>query len=296
MRAWSRVERKSDQCKGDKVKRVLITGTSGYIGSVLAGQLVQQPDKYEVSRLDLRNTLPDSEMFFGIDVVVNTVGIAHIRETTENRGFYFKINRDLAIQTAKAAKEAGVKQFIELSSVSVYGVTEGKITKQTEPKPTTAYGWSKLEADQALMLEKSSDFHVAILRPPMVYGKDCRGNYQKLRKFALTSPVFPNFPNERSMVFVGNLSEFVKRVIDSELEGLFFPQDAQYVSTADMVRRIALAHEKNIYLTRVFNPLIRLFPISVMTKVFGSLTLERTDVVDKFSLSEAIKMSEENQT
>ena len=159
-----------------------------------------------------------------------------------------------------------------LSSMSVYGKTAGIIKKDTIPEPNSNYGKSKLEADEVISAMSERDFLVAILRPPMIYGEGCKGNYQLLRKFALKSPVFPDIENRRSMVEIGVLCEFVKRVIDEESEGYFFPQNTEYVCTSRMVEDIAKANGKKIVFTKVFNPFIRIFKnVGIVSKVFGDL-------------------------
>lgn len=90
----------------------------------------------------------EPEMFRGYDVVFNAAGIAHRKETNENRSLYYEINRDLAVEIAKAAREASVQQFIHLSSMSVYGKVTGIIRKEDIPYPDSAYGESKLSADE----------------------------------------------------------------------------------------------------------------------------------------------------
>src|SRR5699024_8641137 len=100
------------------------------------------------------------------------------------------------------------------------------------------------------------------------------GNYQLLKKFALISPIFPDFENKRSMIYIDNLSEFIKKIIDNEKKGRFFPQNDEYMNTSEIVKMIAKSHGKNIKLTKILNPFINLFlimNISVINKVFGNL-------------------------
>lgn len=274
------------------MKKILITGANSYIGDSVKEYLLQEPYNYSVDIIDTIGFEPKPEDFQGYDVVFNVAGIAHIKETSENRNLYFKVNRDLAVNIAKAAKASGVKQFILLSSMSVYGKTTGYITKKSKELPTTAYGLSKAQADHAIAKLKDHNFLFACLRPPMVYGKGCKGNYQSLRSFALKSPVFPNYDNQRSMIYIGNLCEFVKKVIDEERQGLFFPQNIEYVNTSDMVREIAKEHDKRIKLTRAFNLGIKTIPVGIVKKVFGSLTYEKVDLVDKFDFYRSIKLTE----
>lgn len=275
------------------MKHVLITGANSYIGESVKQYLQQEPDKYEVNIIDTMNWTPALSDFAGIDVVFNVAGIAHIKETAENRHLYYDVNRDLVIRIAQTAKEAGVKQFILLSTMSVYGLTVGHITKDTPVNPVNAYGKSKAEADKQIEKLADDNFKFACLRPPMVYGKGCKGNYQSLRSFALKSPLFPDFTNQRSMIYIGNLCEFVKETIDHENGGLFFPQNAEYTNTSDMVKAIAIVHGKKICMTKIFNWMIKIVPVNTVKKVFGNLTYERVDMVDKIRLEDSIMATEE---
>ena len=274
------------------MRHILIAGAGSYIGESFKEFLGQWPDEYEVTTLATKGLEPKPEMFEDIDAIFCVAGIAHIKETNENRHLYFDVNRDLVVRIAKAAKTAGVKQFILLSSMSVYGLEVGRITKDMEPKPITAYGESKLQADEEIKKLEDKNFIFSCLRPPMVYGKNCTGNYQALRKFALQSPIFPNYKNQRSMIYIGNLCEFVKGCIEEKKSGLFFPQNTEYTNTSEMVKSIAEAHGKKIRLTRVFNWVIKIAPMDVVKKVFGDLVYESVDTVGKYGLRESIKLTE----
>lgn len=270
------------------MKRVLITGKDSYIGTSVEKWLIKEPDKYMVDTVDMRDGSWKEKDFSGYDVVFHVAGIAHVKETKENRDLYYKINRDLAYETAKKAKEDGVRQFVFLSSMSVYGVENGVIDKSTPLKPSSAYGKSKFEAEE--FIEKLGDklFRLAVLRPPMIYGKGCKGNYPRLAKLALKTPIFPNVDNKRSMIYIDNLSEFVKRLIDDCSGGLFFPQNKEYVNTSEMVRLIAEANGKNMYFTKAFNWALKFVPGDIVDKAFGSLMYKKNeDLVDlvKFETS-----------
>ena len=177
--------------------------------------------------------------------------------------------------------------------MSVYGKKVGTISKADKPKPINAYGKSKFQADIVIKKMAEDSFRFTCLRPPMVYGKGCRGNYQSLRSFALKFPVFPLYNNSRSMIYIGNLCEFVKKCIDEEKSGLFFPQNDSYVNTSEMVRQIAECHGKKILFTKVFNFGIKIVPFGFVKKVFGNLTYERSDTVNKYNFIESIKATEE---
>lgn len=278
--------------KKKEQKQILITGANSYIGESVRDYLMTSPDLYDVQIRDTMGWEPTASDFKGFDVVFNVAGIAHIRETKENRHLYYEINRDLAVKIAAAAKEAGVKQYILLSTMSVYGMITGHITKTTPTNPVNAYGKSKAEADEAIERLADEDFKFACLRSPMVYGKGCKGNYQRLRKFALESFIFPKIENQRSMIYIGNLCEFVKCCIDLERSGLFFPQNAEYTNTSQMVEVIAECHGKKIRLTKAFNWAIRIVPVNTVKKVFGNLTYEKVDPVSKYGFTESVEFSE----
>lgn len=281
-------------------KHILITGANSYIGDSVKVYLERCNEELgsDYYIVDVKDTLgwePHASDFEDVDVVFNVAGIAHRKETDENRHLYYEVNRDLVVKIAKASKQAGVKQFVLLSSMSVYGVTTGHITKSTEPAPTTAYGMSKLEADEEIHMLEDETFKVVYLRPPMVYGKGCKGNYQTLRSFALKSPIFPNYKNSRSMIYIGNLCEFVKRIIDTESSGLFFPQNKNYVNTSEMVRLVALDNGKKINEVGIFNPALKVATkaIRIVSKVFGNLTYENVDKISKYGFEESIWLTEE---
>ena len=271
------------------MKHILITGANSYIGDNVRDYLLREPEKYDVSVKDTINWKPTPSDFKDIDVVFNVAGIAHIKETKQNRHLYYEINRDLVVEIAKTAKLAGVRHFIALSSMSVYGLLEGYITKETPVNPKSAYGKSKAEADEEIKKLEDDVFRFACLRPPMVYGKGCKGNYQKLRNFVLKSPVFPDYKNQRSMIYIGNLCEFVKEVIDEDKHGLFFPQNSEYVCTSEMAKLIAEVHGKKLLMTRVFNYFIAYMHIKIFKKVFGNLSYERADLISRYNFVESLK-------
>lgn len=256
------------------MKKILITGKNSYIGTSLERWLIKESDKYTVDTLDMKNVSWKEHDFGKYDVVFHVAGVAHIRETEKNQKLYYKINRNLAYETAKKAKRKGVRQFIFLSSMSVYGIETGAIKKDTPSNPKTSYGKSKLEAEKLISVLHDDTFAVSILRPPIVYGRDCKGNYPRLAKLPLKIPILPDIDNKRSMIYIDNLSEFVKQLIDNRSSGLFFPQNAEYVNIGEMVRLIAEAHGKKIWTTKLFNPLLRLLNGSIVNKVFGDLVYE----------------------
>ena len=188
------------------------------------------------------------------------------------------MNHRLTVEAAEKAKREGVGQFLFLSSESVYGLHApvGKvvtITRETPLHPVDNYGLSKAKAEEDLAALRDETFKVVILRPPMIYGKNCKGNYQTLAKLAKKLPVFPLVENQRSMLYIDNLCEFIRLLVEDGADGLFCPQNAEYVSTSDMVNRIAHANGRNILMVRGVDWALKLLrPMTGMVdKAFGSL-------------------------
>ncbi|WP_017470984.1 NAD-dependent epimerase/dehydratase family protein [Amphibacillus jilinensis] len=261
------------------MKRILITGKNSYIGTSLTKWLAQYPDQYKIDSLDMRDDKWKEADFSPYDVVFHVAGIAHVSRDPKLQDLYYKVNRDLTIETAKKAKAEGVKQFIFMSSIIVYGDSSKEmqvITRETKPNPSNFYGDSKLQAEEGIMPISDEQFKVMILRPPMIYGKGSKGNYPKLANVARKLPFFPDIDNQRSMLHIDNLTEFLRLMIDYQESGLFFPQNKEYVKTSEMVRLIAETHGKNMKLTKIFNPLIKPFinKVGTLNKVFGSLVYE----------------------
>ena len=221
------------------MKKILITGANSYIGTSFEKYMAQWPDQYQVDTVDMIDGTWREKSFLGYDAVFHVAGIAHQKETEENRDLYYRINRDLAVDVARKALQEGVSHFIFMSSMSVYGLDKGVITPDTVPAPNTNYGISKLEAEQNLETLAGGAFQVAIIRPPMVYGKNCRGNFQLMLKLVKKSPVFPVVGNKRSMISIRNLCAFVRLVIDRQEAGVFCPQNREYVNTTHMARLMA---------------------------------------------------------
>ena len=259
------------------MKHILITGADSYIGNSLIAHLCEQP--YTVTTLDVRDAEWVNFSFAGFDAVLHVAAIVHQKERPEMEALYFQVNRDLAVQIARKAKAEGIGQFIFMSSMSVYGMDTGVITLDTVPAPTSFYGKSKLAAEEHITKLADGEFRVCILRPPMVYGPGCRGNFQTVVKLVRKLPVFPELRNQRSMIHIDNLCEFLKLCIDEGESGLFFPQNREYMQTSDMARTIAQALGKRVWFSRLAGLAVRLtIPfLSLTKKAFGSLIYRDTE-------------------
>ncbi|NUU59628.1 NAD-dependent epimerase/dehydratase family protein [Paenibacillus agri] len=264
-------------------RKILITGRGSYVGTSFITWLQQWPDQYEVTELSVRGEDWKGHDFSKYDAVLHVAGIAHVSTDPKMEQQYYKVNRDLAIEVAEKAKKEDVKQFIFTSSIIVYGDSshinkKRVIDRSTIPQPSNFYGNSKLQAEEGITLLESDDFKVVIIRPPMIYGKGSKGNYPRLASFARKLPVFPDIENERSMLHIDNLCEFIRLIISNNEHGLFFPQNTEYVKTAEMVRLISVVYEKNIRFTKAFNPLLRFIGdyVGTINKAFGNLVYEQS--------------------
>lgn len=268
----------------DKTKRILITGANSFIGESFKKWVSENhAELISVDTVDMLSDEWKNHDFVGYDSVFHVAGLAHAdvdKISDEEKRLYYEVNCDLALAVAKKAKNSGVKQFIFMSSMIVYGEVEGRIDLNTEPRPANFYGDSKWQADKALRELATDEFKPAVIRAPMIYGRGAKGNYLLLSKIAKKTPIFPDFNNERSMLYIDNLCEFVAKLALSGQGGIFFPQNRDYVKTSDMVKLIAKADGKRIIQTRSFNFLIRLMlrgkgKIGRLTrKAFGNLSYD----------------------
>lgn len=259
------------------MKRVLITGAGSYVGGWVRKRLEQEPERFYVEELDVQDDAWKSFDFSGFDSVFHVAGIAHVSTDPSMEGLYYQVNRDLAVEVGKRAKAAGVRQLVFMSSSIVYGDSssrdEGPITRETPANPANFYGRSKLEAEEGLHRLADDQFNVAILRCPMIYGPGCKGNFPTLAKIARKLPVFPEVRNKRSVLYVENLAEFVAQIVDRGLSGMFWPQNADYMSTSEAVRLLGEAQGSSVHVNRVLSPFasLALRFTEAGRKAFGSL-------------------------
>ena len=257
------------------MKKILITGAGSFVGTSIEHWLKKWPLKYQVDTVDTMNHEWMRASVSMYDVVFHVAGIAHVDPKPEMAPLYYKVNRDLTLEIARWAKAGGVRQFIYMSSKIVYHASKslkGDVTyPDTEPNPNDFYGDSKLQAEKGLKELECDTFKVAIIRPPMIYGPNSKGNFLRLGWLATKTPVFPAWHNKRSMLYIDNLAEFVRQLIDRELGGVFFPQNRELADTVEIVRYFAHKYNKRIWISRIFNPLVWLgsFFLKPIPKMFS---------------------------
>ena len=292
------------------MKKILITGANSYIGTSFEKYINEHySDEYCIDTVDMLDVSWRERSFSGYDAVFHVAGIAHSdhgKISEEKAKLYYAVNTDLTVETAKKAKADGVRQFIFMSSAIVYGESApiGKtkiITRETPVSPANCYGDSKVQAENRILPLMSESFKVVILRPPMIYGKGSKGNYPLLSKLAQKMPFFPYVKNERSMLYIENLCEFVRLMVENEEQGIFWPQNAEYSNTSELVQMIAAVHGKKVRLVKGFTWLLRLMShvTGLVNKAFGNLSYEKNISIyscmyHRYDLKRSVICSEKN--
>jgi len=278
--------------------KVLITGADSFVGT----NYIKYSQNKEVDEISLIDNQPEEIDFSSYDVILHLVAIVHQLKTISEEN-YFKVNKDLCLRTAEEAKKAGVKQFVFLSTVKVYGEfnpESGPWTESSECYPEDPYGRSKYEAETELRKLEDIDFTVSIIRTPLVYGKDVRANMLSIMKLVDRIRVLPfgNVNNKRSFTYIKNLVGFIDRIIEKRASGVFIAMNSNPLSTTELVKLIAKYLDKKITLFDIPVPLINLgkkiIP-RIFDRLYGSFemgnsqTLKQLDFIPQHSNEEGIK-------
>ena len=264
--------------------KVLITGAGSYVGESVRKYILNSSKDFQIDAVDTMGTSTGSGQakywknvdLSQYDVVFHVAGIAHVNADPKMEPLYYKVNRDLTIKVAKYAKEAGVKQFIFMSSQIVFHESQSLkgevLTAETKENPNGFYGDSKLQAELGIKPLEDANFKVCILRPCMIYGPNAKGNFLRLAKLATKVPVFPEWHNKRSMLYIDNLAEFVKQTIERQLSGTFYPQNREQADTVEIIRFFAKEADHKVWITRLFNPCVWLgsFVLQPINKMFAT--------------------------
>lgn len=255
---------------------ILITGAGSYIGESFRSYCESHYPNIDIDVLDMQDSNWREHSFCTADgkpynCIFHVAGIAHAdvgHASAEEQGRYYSINTDLAIECAEKAKNVGCRQFIFMSSMIVYGGTE-RVDEHTVPCLANFYGNSKWLADKGVRELNDGNFAVAVLRPPMIYGKGSKGNYSILSRIAKAAPVFPMVDNKRSMLYIENLCEFVAQLSLSGSGGIFFPQNREYSNTSEIVRLIGEVAGSKVRLSKALAPAVALVAHMPNKKIQG---------------------------
>lgn len=256
--------------------RILIIGKNSYIGTHIKKHL----QKYDmlVDEFDVEHESLEELELSHYQTVIHVAAIVH-RKDIQDWNVYKKINVDLPIEVARMSKSNGVKQFIFMSSMAVYGVEKNLnkcciIDENTEYSPSTMYGKSKLDAEIGVLKLQDEKFAVSIIRPANVYGKDCRGNYIKM--FCKITKMFPMLPDvyrniKQGFLYVDNLCELVNLLIKKGVTGIFPAQDKEMISSIELMEKISNVLKLNKRNSKILGSIFYLFRIAPVNKLFGGV-------------------------
>ena len=278
------------------MKSILMTGANGFLGSYFKSRYAY---KYNIQTFSFLQDDSKSLDVEGVDVVVHLSALVHQMDGADKKE-YERVNVTQTLDLARKSKESGVKHFVFMSTVKVYGEeTDAAYSETTECKPEDEYAKSKLKAERELLKLESDDFKVSIIRTPIVYGYGVKANIKNLIGLVQKVPVLPfgGIQNRRSMVYVGNLCHMMDVIIQQEANGLFLASDDRAVSTTELIELIANALDKKIYLIKMpfFESLLKLIKPSFYKRLYGSLevdntiTREKLNLVNPYSVEEGMK-------
>ena len=239
--------------------KILITGSSGFIGSSLVKKLAMKDfNVVAISRnaktpssvsVEIDENTDFSDHLPGVDCVIHLAALVHVMDNSgyENIEKYRRLNVDTTLNLAKQSLNFGVKRFIFLSSIKVNGeVTENekKFCAEDIPNPQDAYSLSKMEAEIALKkVCKGGGMSYTIIRPPLVYGFAAKGNFLSLIRLIMNHIPLPvkSIKNKRSLVYVENLVDLILTVINhpAAVNQIFLVSDNHDVSISVLVRKLA---------------------------------------------------------
>jgi nucleoside-diphosphate-sugar epimerase len=278
--------------------KVLITGANSFVGKNFR-KYSRYSETKEASLLGIR---PEDIEFGKFDVVLHLAAIVHQSKKIAEKE-YFSVNKDLCLKVADLSKKAGIKQFVFLSTLKVYGesvVSSELRNENSECHPDDAYGKSKYAAEIELKKMENAGFTVSIVRTPLVYGEGVKANMLSLIKLVDSFPLLPfaGTENKRNFTFSENLIGFIDLIIEKNLSGTFIAMDEKAISTEELVKSISKFLGKKIFLFKLpqfLYGICSLFIPEILDRLYGSLefennrTRELLNYTPPFSTDEGIK-------
>lgn len=277
-------------------KTVMVTGASGFVGSNF---IKKYKDEFNIIPVCLIEKTPEELNYEGVDCILHLAALVHqMKGAPEEK--YFEVNTELTRRLAVEAKKNGVKHFVFYSTVKVYGYDgdlynhDFILTTESECNPKDPYGRSKYKAEKVLEELQNEKIQIAIIRPPMVYGAGVKGNMLNLIKLVDKLPVLPFDYNEnkRSIVYIDNLLEETRNIIEKKHVGLFIPQDEKPVSIKEIVDGIAKSIGKKRIIIKIPDFIYKFLcgqKKNIMVRLYGSLQFELLEKQDKISMEEGLK-------
>jgi len=236
---------------------------------------------------DIGPTTAWSRVLEGVSIVVHLAGRAHVLHETASdpAAEFMRVNAQGTAALAAAARAAGVRRFIYISSIGVLGLESGErpFSAASPPHPHSVYTQSKLEGEIAARSFANAGFEVIVLRAPLVYGAGVRANVLRLLRWVDRGWPLPlgAVRNRRSLVSVWNLCDLIRHLLEypAAVGGTWLVSDGEDLSTPDLVRRMGDAMGRRV----------RMLPVPVkgleflgrvtgrqaqITQLCGSLTID----------------------
>ena len=263
---------------------VIITGKNGFLANALKSHL-EKFGNYNIKQITLRDENWKLTNFKGIDVVIHTSALLNSNERKTTYEEFKRVNVSLTREIAAKCKIEEVPFFVFMSSMLVMLNKlpqihrETVLNKFTICNPISKYAKSKFEAEKLLFEMSDDNFNVAIVRSPVIYGKNCKGNYSLLKRLALKLKIFPNIDNKKSMIYIENLCELIRLIIENKKTGVFMPQNRELVSVKNLVAEIAKVNGCKIYFSNILALPIKLMGniIEKFAKAFGSVYYDENE-------------------
>lgn len=266
------------------MQKLLITGSSGFIGTYFINKYKED---YHINTFSFLNDDLKNLNLSCIDTVIHLSALVHQMDGA-HEDQYKRVNLTQTLELATKAKQNGVKHFIFMSTIAVYGEGLQKINISTDKKPVSLYGKSKLEAEIELMKLNDDNFMVSIIEPPMVYGENAPGNVDTLVKIIKKVSFLPlgAIENRRSFIYIGNICYVIDILVNKKVSGIFLVSDDESISTTRFIKLIAKELSKKVYLVRVplFPGLLKSIKPSFYKRLYRSLEVDNTQTKEKLSL------------
>lgn len=282
---------------------ILITGINGFIGSYFS---TTYDNKYNIKKFSFRNDNLKKLDLKNIETIIHLSALVH-QMGGASREEYEKVNVIQTLALASRAKNSGVKHFVFMSTVKVYGEETAIVyTEKSDCDPQDDYGKSKLKAELEIQKLEDEDFKISIIRTPIVYGYGVKANMKNLINLVNKIPILPfsDIENSRSMVYVGNLCHLIDVICEKKRSGLFLASDDKALSTKTLIELISNALNKRVYLVKLpfFKEILKKIKPLFYKRLYGSLeidnsiTREALEFTNLYSVEDGIKFMIHNNT
>jgi UDP-glucose 4-epimerase len=252
--------------------KILIIGKNSYIGQSFKHWMTNNHTDAQIDEISIRDDNWKSMSFSNYDCIIHLAALVHENERKHTYEDYFKTNVLLTKELAEKSIKDEIPYFMFFSTMAVFGNAR-RINESTLIKPVTKYGKSKKAAEDILLnIFKRKKSKLSIIRPPMVYGVNAKGNPNKFQKLANLLPFFPKVNNKRSFISIDCLVKVMNEMILQERTGIVHPMDEQYMTTFELFSKYRNYIGKKAIPLNVTGKLIKFFLwIPILNKMFGDL-------------------------